>query len=644
MEPITVVGPINYRTGYGIDTCRKALALLDLGYEVLVRATNYEESEHSPVPYAIQERLIYEPLKHGWEFLSCPPCFQPTLGRPTIYSSTLETSVPPPGAVAMFNQARQVVVPCEWNRESLTEAGVTVPISLCRQSTDPIFVPQPMPDRSYGATIFGCAGNAGPIGKDRKGIDEVEELFDRYVYGINCQLRVLKGYRTPTELLDWYAGIHVFLSGSHGEAWGRMVHEAMAVGRPVIGCDIGGQGRLITAKTGWPVRYVWRSATGGYVGLGDWASWNIDNMVGAITAAWMATDKQLARRGRAAARHAQALSDGEKEDLERILWDVGCRQPVVKKKRRWWPSETDLIVDFYRGKQAMPKLALRKAFKDYGLTNTPDGIGDLMLLSPFPSQGIEVHSRSLLFAELSILFPRKSPPDWKLVANRWVGADLLQKRYAMGNGHLIQRLHRVFGLDVPDRPTGKLQTAEWTKCGPEKNRVAIHLTPGRHAEWQRRYIHPRAREVYAASAKIIRLFIATHPEMTFAEVGTTRSGLIPEAANWTGHSLAATVDLLATCDYFLGIMSGPLHLATAVGCKCIVIINFPDPNLIFLPTLKDVPIVESEWMYPQHVHLHQDGGSKLVPKFSYSSLSAAFNGDIYPYWSEQWLPLIHEKI
>jgi hypothetical protein len=130
--------------------------------------------------------------------------------------------------------------------------------------------------------------------------------------------------------------------------------------------------------------------------------------------------------------------------------------------------------------------------------------------------------------------------------------------------------------------------------------------------------------------------------MEFYEVGAHFSGL-DSVGNWTGLPLEQSIRNMATCQYFIGILSGPLHLAIALGLK-VININFPAPSRIYLPVLKDIDLVETEWLYPQSVLLHQDGEGELVARFSLTNLERAINGDLYPYWSDRYLPLIHEKL
>jgi hypothetical protein len=46
------------------------------------------------------------------------------------------------------------------------------------------------------------------------------------------------------------------------------------------------------------------------------------------------------------------------------------------------------------------------------------------------------------------------------------------------------------------------------------------------------------------------------------------------------------------------------------------------------------------WLYPQNVHLHQNGENEVVKKLSVFNIKKAFNGEIYPFWSHKFLDLI----
>jgi hypothetical protein len=89
---------------------------------------------------------------------------------------------------------------------------------------------------------------------------------------------------------------------------------------------------------------------------------------------------------------------------------------------------------------------------------------------------------------------------------------------------------------------------------------------------------------------------------------------------------------------------GPLHVAAALNVNIICITNFPPAEMICLPALKDIDQVESEWFYPQSVILHQDGEGPFVKQLSLENLQRALDGDLYPYWSDRYLPLIKEQL
>ena len=217
---------------------------------------------------------------------------------------------------------------------------------------------------------------------------------------------------------------------------------------------------------------------------------------------------------------------------------------------------------------------------------------------------------------------------------------MLQHAYAMGNGHFMQRLQRAFGLEPELKPKGFLHL-EGNRLS---SRVVLHFEPGDgHVAWQRIYVHPRARQLYPESRLLIQKFINAHSELSFVQIGK-RPVRLENVQDCTGLALADTIRLIQSCEFFLGIISGPMHLATALGLKCIVLLNFPKADEIYLPALKDINLVESEWLYPQNAHLHQESDGPLVKRLTLPNLEKAFAAQIYPYWSDEYLELIHEKI
>ena len=273
----------------------------------------------------------------------------------------------------------------------------------------------------------------------------------------------------------------------------------------------------------------------------------------------------------------------------------------------------------------------------FSLTNGPQGLGDCVLLSDMPNRAgrpLGVHSHSGAWPAVEGLLKTGSGP----YLDKWLRADVAYMSNNLGNGHLFQRLRRLYGLKTDPKPFGKLN-----RTSPMvKNRVALHFDAGRHQRWQQEHIHPRARIVYPENVKIIQNWINSRPDLEFVEFGSKSSGL-EGVKSCVGMELGLQLRVVGTCEWFVGIVSGFMHAAAAYQCKSVVILNFPAARKIVLPTLVDTNLVESEWLYPQNTHLHQDNAGALVPRFSENTLKAAFNGEIYPYFKDNWLSLIYEK-
>lgn len=302
----------------------------------------------------------------------------------------------------------------------------------------------------------------------------------------------------------------------------------------------------------------------------------------------------------------------------------------------------DLIVKHYREQDAIPLKRLPENMPNV-LSTVTMGLGDTMMMTDLPraaqKQGrtdLTCFSGSPHFLQLMSF-----NPFWKQQKDKafMVNAPDLVRQYDCGNGHYLQRIRRAFGLKVDDCPRGCIA---W-KGRRNPNRVILHFEPGVHVNWQRKEIHARARQLYPETKLELERFISQSRKLHFFQVGKESLHI-----RGTTHVRAVnTVDLvnqIALGSWFIGIMSGPMHVATALQLKCVVIVNFPAPDKIFLPTMKVTGQIESEWFPSQHVFLHQDGEVPLVPKATCMNLHRAFNGEVYPYWSHSYLSLIHEKL
>ncbi len=298
----------------------------------------------------------------------------------------------------------------------------------------------------------------------------------------------------------------------------------------------------------------------------------------------------------------------------------------------------------------VPRLSLRPrvpiSLREMVATHTVSGLGDCLMLTDLPKAGSEsgrmvnVWSACDNFREIMKFHPciTQIPTNCGLVYPFLVDVLRLREIFDLGNGHQLQQFRRAWGFPVEDKPKGALVNNE-TKA---RSRVILHFEPSKvNVVWQRTNWHPRMRELYAESKRAIEAFISRHNELEFIEVG--KSSMDIHGATFVPTAnVSDLIKLIQTGEYFIGIMSGPLHIAVASELKCVVIVNYPEAKRIVLPTLRYTGTPEEEWYYPQNVHLHQESGSPLVPHLSRESLEAAFSGDVYPFWQDDWLEMIHE--
>ncbi|SRR5216683_2390087 len=316
-----------------------------------------------------------------------------------------------------------------------------------------------------------------------------------------------------------------------------------------------------------------------------------------------------------------------------------AKNPVLKK------TSEERILEYWRSQEPLP---LKKAHIPASaiLSTITVGLGDTMMLTDIPraaaQQGKSIGSFSVSqhFRPLMAFNPfwkEPEPRDQMLLVN----APSLVRYHECGNGHYLQRLRRAFGLEVDDVPRGAIK---W-EGQRHKDRVILHFDPGQHVNWQRKTIHPRARMLYPETRGELEKFIAGNHGLDFISVGNAPDGRpLHGSRHLPTRTISDLVNLIGSASWFIGIMSGPMHIATAMSLKCIVIVNFPAAWEWFLPTLRVTDQLESEWAYPESVYLHQEGEGPLCRKATADNLRAAFGGDVWPHWKTEHCALIHEKL
>jgi hypothetical protein len=267
------------------------------------------------------------------------------------------------------------------------------------------------------------------------------------------------------------------------------------------------------------------------------------------------------------------------------------------------------------------------------------GLGDCVILTNLikcareQNRVLDIFCPSRHFNDICSRMPNYTLPE-KLFES-YTQVEFFEQ-YNYGNGHIIQKMQRAMGFTPEIKPKGYLITS------PErKKRICLHLNTGPSAfELESKY--PRPRQLYKENIPIVQNFVnAFKNEYEFVELGGP-SLQLENVNNQCDLSIAASIDILRESEYFIGLNSGFMNVAAALDVKSIVITNIPNPAQLYLPMLNDAPIHDMTWLYPQNVHVSQDGENPLVPQLSLESLSRAINGEVYPYWSNDYLNLINE--
>lgn len=289
---------------------------------------------------------------------------------------------------------------------------------------------------------------------------------------------------------------------------------------------------------------------------------------------------------------------------------VGANNIFYYERSKLTIDEVKCILDnFYsKNKTDLPN---SKTFTDIkNISNEPNGLGDALILTNLvPEKNIYSDFKDFFSLLEYTNYEFKKQDSYFDIYN----SDL--HKYNWGGGHCIQRLQKAFLGKCDLLPKPKLNK----KYSPIKNKIAIHFESHKRKE--------------TALPQDIRDSIKGFLKQESYEIYDCS----------LAQNVKELIDEMSTCEYFIGIDSGPMHVAAAFEIKSVIILNHASTKDIYLPKIAESNIPNSEWLYPQNIHLAVNEGNELIAKFSISNLKNALGGYLYPYFSKDYLSLFKHE-
>jgi hypothetical protein len=299
----------------------------------------------------------------------------------------------------------------------------------------------------------------------------------------------------------------------------------------------------------------------------------------------------------------------------------------------------DIIVNFYKDKHSKKEIVDLSRIQnslELNLITLNIGIGDAVIMTALTNQNyknLNIYSNNKHWQTICDFNQKLNRLQ---TSSEYIRTELLEF-VNIGNGHLAQRLQRALGLPIDLLPKPYLNFNKVTK----KNKIGLHFSTGPSAFdlLEKGYKNPRQLE---EKTKIEIFNFIKSSNYEFVEFGRDRIFKHPNVKNFTNKNIKDSIIELSECEYFIGLNSGFMNLAAGLSIKSIIILNVPDIKNVYIPVLKEYGEDDTNWLYPQNVHLHQNGENDLVKSSTELNIKKAINGEIYPYWENSFLDLIYD--
>lgn len=252
------------------------------------------------------------------------------------------------------------------------------------------------------------------------------------------------------------------------------------------------------------------------------------------------------------------------------------------------------------------------------LIHKNDSLAELIVLSAATALAHEMGRPHRLITRFPELDTFKKYHPWWREPKGTSGIQIVRsmRYWESGAGHAIQRIQRLLGLPTDVIPRGRLLNPSIRKEG----KVMIHTGIG---SWG----HGCQSQLHEWGVKVLRNWIQDRGDLEFVQVGSSPAKL---PCQHISGSLDDYIKIAGSCSHYVGIPSGLMHVATAFGVKCFVLVGCMHPNQIVLPMHRTRGPEELLWFYPQNIHFHERLQGGFIHKVSVESLDDAWDGIIQP--------------
>lgn len=276
-------------------------------------------------------------------------------------------------------------------------------------------------------------------------------------------------------------------------------------------------------------------------------------------------------------------------------------------------------------------LPYREIYNDLFWQNEAMWLGDTSFLTVLPYKGA-LQNKTLYVKSSSVFLEplmKYNKHYVKSLSNEHHTSIHDINGYDFGGGHFLQILERALGLEVDIKP----KTYFDIKCDKVKNSVLINIE-GHH------YNHLTSQVIY-----ILQKFVDRNKDKyTFVETYAKQEDPYLKDIYYIYTDVFNLIKEMSKFEYFIGFDSGLMHIASGLNIKSVIVIDDIlglKTDMLYLPREFDSDLMPgTDYLYPQNVHLYMNDENELVKQFTLDNLERAIGGDLYPYWSDDYLDII----